>query len=100
MSYSFSVPPTAKSHLVDVIVEAGGKSIDNLNHGDEDVAFKAAMVDHLSHIGDAVDGLLECLGTSDDLIAATVSGHANPGHGPHPGYADEYIQVNLTIRNG
>jgi hypothetical protein len=42
--------------------------------------------------------LAQAVGRPDDDIRVTVSGHANPEHGPRDGWASEMITVSVSAR--
>lgn len=46
----------------------------------------------------AAELLARAVGRPGDEMTVEFSGHANPGHGPREGYADEYIVVRVTAR--
>lgn len=57
----------------------------------------AEVRDHFTAIVDAVTSLLRFVGRDDDTVRVTISGHANPGHAPADGYADEFIRVLVEV---
>lgn len=46
----------------------------------------------------AAELLARAVGRPGDEVTVEFSGHANPGHGPREGSADEYIVVRVTAR--
>lgn len=56
---------------------------------DEQAAQVAAAVD-------AAKALAAVVGRSDDRVVVTMSGHANPGHAPRLGWANECITVTVS----
>ncbi len=56
-----------------------------------------AMDEQVSAAIDAVEALLSSgvVGTEGD-VHLTLSGHANPGHKPREGYANDFLAVNVA----
>lgn len=46
----------------------------------------------------AVAELVKAVGGKKDTYFVSISGHANPGHEPMPGYANEIISVSVSAR--
>lgn len=96
MSYSFSVPPVLKAdvgaataaecerQLADVIAPYGTQPTDEIR-------------EHLKAATDAASELASAVGLPSDLLRVTIGGHANPGHGPTEGWADEMITVSIYV---
>lgn len=47
---------------------------------------------------DAAKALARVVGRDGDEVIVTMSGHANPGHGPREGWANEMISVTVSAR--
>lgn len=45
---------------------------------------------------EAAKALARVVGRPDDAVFVSVSGHANPGHGPREGWAQELISVTVS----
>lgn len=47
---------------------------------------------------EAAKALAEVVGRPGDAVFVTLSGHANPGHGPRDGWAHEQISITVVAR--
>jgi hypothetical protein len=52
---------------------------------------------HLAAVAAAASELASAIGLDSDELSVSVSGHANPGHGPKDGYADEWVTVSVVV---
>lgn len=70
-------------------LEAGANS-DPDAQASQDEQFAAAL--------QAAQDLAAAVGRPHDQVSVSLTGHANPGHAPRSGWADEFIQVNISAR--
>lgn len=94
MSYSFSVPKTtvadfeaaasaAKASYVDSLA-GNDQVLDQLASGQADEAIKA------------VSALVASGAVGTGTVLATINGHANPGHAPTPGWANDTVTISVS----
>jgi hypothetical protein len=62
----------------------------------EDVA--SEQLEQFNAAVEAAKKLAAVVGRPDDDVHVTLSGHANPDHGPRPGWASEIITVSVSAR--
>lgn len=95
MSYSLSVtaPRTEVANQVDAeivryveeqVVPGGHQPVDEVQA-------------HLDAVAETVARLATAVGRDEDTIAVSISGHANPGHAPTEGYAEECVTISLSV---
>ena len=94
MSYSASKSGLSKDDAVAEVLGAIGDQIETLSNPPD--GMQDAMREHGDRISGALSGLLEVVGRDGDQVNVTVSGHANPGHAPTPGWADETVTITIT----
>jgi len=94
VSWSVSVAPVPRGEF-ESAVDAAAEDWSNMNQHAEAEAKEQVdkAVELVKALADAVSD------TVDRKIGATLSGHANPGHEPRDGYADDSITVNVYQRN-
>lgn len=54
------------------------------------------QAEQLTAAREALAALVGAVGRPGDKVVVTLSGHANPGHAPRPGWANECITVQVT----
>lgn len=91
MSYSFTVT-APRSTLRNELGEAVAK----VEQTDTGVAEERGQ--QLVAFFNAIDELADAIGQPDDDIFVSVTGHANPGHAPRDGWADEFITISVAAR--
>jgi hypothetical protein len=94
MSYTYAAPLASKDHLDGDLHAAGAGAPTQFS--DPDAA--DAVSEHVTAIHEAAMRLAEVVGRPEDNVSVHVSGHANPGHGPRDGYADEMITLTVTAK--
>lgn len=97
MSYSLS----AFGSKNDIGIEFRAKVTDFVDKlptpvSEDDIARNEAVKDHLHSTIDAMFALGRAVGTPDDELSVTVSGHSNPHHSPVQGWADEFITISIS----
>jgi len=85
MSWSSSVGPVAKDEI-DPTVPATSDVVEAEQREQFEAAKEAAAV------------LAKAVGREGDDVFVTLSGHANPGHGPRQGWAAESVTISVTAR--
>jgi hypothetical protein len=85
MSWSTNVGPVAKG-----AIEVNSPAYASDVFDEQSDQFEAAV--------DAARALAKAVGRPEDEVYVTLSGHANPEHGPRPGWADEMITVSISAR--
>ena len=88
MSYSFSADKSVKSAVVDAFTRAAAEQREAL-----DPLVQTSFDDHVERLAAALPALVEVTGSDRAAVTVVVSGHANPGHGPREGWADEFVSV-------
>ena len=89
MSYSFTAGPATKHDIfTDVHHAVGDLSPGNADH---------ERSDHIEAVMKALQPLVFALGLDDDRITVTVSGHSNVGHAHSDQWADEMIQLSVSV---
>jgi len=87
MSWSTSTPePVARDLIADIPVP----HLSDVVEAEQTEQFAAAM--------SAVAMLLDAVGRPADDVYVSLSGHANPAHGPRDGWADECIRITIEAR--
>jgi hypothetical protein len=90
VSYSLSVN-AAKAE----IREAVEKAVDDYMPTVEATEWQPTdeVREHLAAAVNAVARLADAVGQVSDTLAVSINGHANPGHAPAEGWADELVSV-------
>ncbi len=57
---------------------------------------ESEQAEQLAAAREALAALVDAVGRPGDKVVVTLSGHANPGHGPRPGWANECVTVQVT----
>jgi hypothetical protein len=52
---------------------------------------------HLRVVAEVVPALVAAVGTDDDHVHISISGHANVDHKPADGWADEFVTVTVGV---
>ena len=47
---------------------------------------------------ECVHKLAAVLGLPTDHVSVSISGHANPGHAPKPGWGDEFVSITVNVK--
>jgi hypothetical protein len=99
MSWSFSVPETPGEEFPDAVRAAATTQIDAIRNewtwasdGEKEASCKQVAA------AARAAGLLYGTGTigpPSHRFGATLSGHANPGHGPRDGFANDVVTVSI-----
>lgn len=93
MSYSFGTEQTTKAAIVSDLGHAAEAQAEQL-----DPEVRAAFWDHIDEIARALPGLVATVGSDEATVKVAVAGHANPGHGRREGWADEFVQVHISVQ--
>lgn len=78
----------------------------------EPIAKDAIVLDdpHLSDVVEAeqreqfegalkvVEALARVVGRPEDAVLVSISGHANPAHGPRSGWANEFVAITVSAK--
>lgn len=89
MSYSFTAGPATKADIMTDLDHAAA----DLPEGNAD----AERDDHLRAIGDAVRALFPVVGTDEDRVSVSVSGHSNVEHAHSNEWADEMVTITVSV---
>lgn len=54
--------------------------------------------EHLDAVSGIVAQLTQVIGTDDDTLHVSISGHANTGHRPADGWGDEFVTVTVRVK--
>jgi hypothetical protein len=96
MSWFFSVPPTAAGDFADALNAAAQTQINAVEdwHG---VTEQEATIEQIHAAVAAAKSLAASgvIGPPSRRFGATLSGHANPGHGPRGGFANDTVTVSI-----
>jgi hypothetical protein len=96
MSYTAYIGPVPKSELTEPDLAAAlAEAIAPIAEANPDQA--DAMDDHAKALAKALPELVAVVGPDDALVRVSVSGHANPGHEPVEGWADDAIHVDVVF---
>lgn len=52
--------------------------------------------EHLAAAQEAIGTLVAAVGRPGDSFSVSISGHANPDHGPTEGWSDEHISIHIS----
>lgn len=91
MSYNLTVTAT-RSDIVDAI----GRVV---READLPQLAEQEAREHLAACAAGAVGQASVTGRHTDEVTVTISGHANPGHAPAEGWANEMTQVTVSVTN-
>lgn len=93
MSYSFGFTGP-KSEILDLFDERAAAALETAGAGDPDA--QAAVAEQLEDHREALQIQLRHVGLDDVSVSVNVSGHANPGHAPREGWANDASALQVT----
>jgi hypothetical protein len=98
MSWSFSVPPTAAGDFADALNAAAQSQIDaivgydSMTRAEQQATFEQIHAAVAATKSIAASG---SIGPPSHRFSATLTGHANPGHGPREGWANDIVTISV-----
>lgn len=94
MSWGFSVPATPAADFSDAAGKARDEYRTQLADTDYDVTAEAA--EQMAQAIAAAEAIVASGAVGTGSVQASLSGHANVGHAPTPGYANDAVSVNVS----
>lgn len=96
MSYSYNTPPITNCdglNIHELLSDAFEKIAGN-SQRENNTYFEA--VEHLNAAAEAATNILSALGAVH-MFTISVLGHANPGHKPRDGWANDFCDVKVSV---
>lgn len=91
MSWSFTAEEHT-GHLRDALDEAFRQYLDGLG----DATLAAEAKEQVDAATSAVMAIVTAKAVGEGPVQVSLAGHANPGHAPHPEFANDFIAIHIS----